>query len=77
MFVFGLLLGPAIGLALSVAAGDGNRRSLMIVIPAVLMLLFIAFAGFIVLELKIGLIFGMLLGLLLGATPWRALPANS
>ncbi|HZS95040.1 MAG TPA: hypothetical protein VFA78_09600 [Chloroflexota bacterium] len=77
MFVFGLLIGPAIGLALTFAGGDGNRRSRVAVIPAVLVLLFIVFAGFIPLELKLGLIFGTLLGLLLGATPWRAETATS
>ncbi|MGI8968434.1 MAG: hypothetical protein ACR2GA_04945 [Chloroflexota bacterium] len=69
MFVVGLLIGPAIG----TVVGDLSRRyagSVWRTVAGVaLLIVFLLFAPFFQIELKIGLICGTLLGLLLEATP--------
>ncbi len=71
MFVVGLLVGPALGLV----TGDGIAKSRdsrwWWLAALVLFLFFVLFAPWFALELKLGLIFGALLGLLLAATPVR------
>lgn len=69
MFVFGFIVGPLIGLLLHdflVRAGGSPWRAL---VATALFLIFVLFAPFFALALKLGLIAGTLLGVLLGATP--------
>ena len=70
MFVFGLVIGPVIGLVMGdtifrARAFDPRIGALVVG----LVLIFVLFTSFLVLELKVGLITGVLLGLLLAATP--------
>ncbi|MGH2448987.1 MAG: hypothetical protein ACRDFS_10360 [Chloroflexota bacterium] len=73
MFVLGLLVGPAIGLALGFLlprAGGGVPWLGPIVVG--LVVIFLLFAGFVPLELKIGLLAGLVLGFLLDGTAYLA-----
>ena len=69
MFVFGLLIGPAIGLfggEMLFTTGTVNRW--LAVAISVFVVLFLAFVGLGGLELRLGLIAGILVGLLLALT---------
>lgn len=70
MFVVGIALGPAFGLLIGDQAARsrflGPGRTLLLV---ALLLLVLLFVGFLDLELRLGLIAGILLGLLLSYTP--------
>jgi hypothetical protein len=69
MFVFGLVVGSAIALALYHFLVVSNRldRRLVVAIFGLVFILVIAVGPR--LELKLGLLFGLALGLLLAATP--------
>lgn len=71
MILLGLLVGPVIGLL----GGDYLHRALRLgfwrsALVVLLFLVFVLFAPFFVLELKVGLAAGTLLGVLLALTPW-------
>ena len=70
MFVFGLVVGPIIGLVM----GDTVFRSRAFdprlgALVIGLVLIFLFFTSFLAFEVKLGLIIGVLLGLLLAVTP--------
>lgn len=70
MFVVGLIVGPIVGLLLGqyvLRSRFFNARGAGIVVA--LVLVFLLFAGFISLELRLGIIVGTLAGLLLIGTP--------
>jgi MFS family permease len=73
MLIIGMIVGPIIGLLLadyierSRAAGPVNWLVTWGVL--ILFLIFIAFAGFFSLEVRVGVFFGTLLGVLIGFTP--------
>jgi hypothetical protein len=70
VFVLGLLVGVAIGLLLGLrllASARVDRRVGMAVIG--LIFLFLASVGFLNLELKLGILMGLVLGALLSITP--------
>jgi hypothetical protein len=68
-FVLGLIIGPAIGLLAGLYFGVSKGGIWRAVIALTLFLVFILFAPFLDLELKIGIIMGAPIGLLLSATP--------
>lgn len=77
MFILGLLAGPVIGLL----GGDFLSRreapnGLLNTIVVLLVLIFVIFVPLVQLELKCGLVLGLLLGLALSATPFCLATAN-
>lgn len=77
MFVFGLLIGPAIGVfggEILFTMGLLNRWLAGLI--TVLVLALLAFISIGSLELRLGLIVGTLVGLLLALTPAEFSPAN-
>lgn len=70
MFVFGLIIGPVLGLlAVHLLFRSGTMDARVGALVLALVLVFVLFAGFLGLELKLGLIAGVLLGVLLAFTP--------
>ncbi|MGH2442893.1 MAG: hypothetical protein ACRDFX_07000 [Chloroflexota bacterium] len=69
MFVVGLFIGPVIGVLAGDFLGRSSTRRWTGAAAIILFLLFVLFVPIFVLELKLGLIFGTLLGVLLAGTP--------
>jgi len=77
LFILGLLAGPVIGLLggdflFRGEAPNGLRNTTVVL----LILIAVIFAPFVQLELKCGLVLGLLLGLALSATPYSLTTAD-
>lgn len=75
MFVFGIFLGPVIGLLIGLfvlrSPAFGPWLGGLV---AVLILIFLLFVGFLPLDLRLGTVTGYLLGLLVSVTPFELRP---
>lgn len=69
MFIVGMVVGPALGLLGSDIIARAGTVGWWRTVAIILVLVFILIAPFFALELKLGLLFGTLLGLLLAGTP--------
>jgi hypothetical protein len=79
MFVAGLVIGPVIGLLLADMIRWFRNRSIVDFLSSVGFVCLILILDLLLpwsTELKVGLFFGILLGLLLGATPMRILQGD-
>ena len=68
-FILGLIIGPAVGLFAGLYFGTRGAAFWRGVVALVFFLIFVLFAPFFDLELKIGILLSTPLGLLLAATP--------